>query len=115
MPALPPAPCMLAGALQLDGMRPQQRAAATAAAAAINALQQPQQPAAPVPVLLKGAGAVHRVSPSSSITAATLEAVLELAMAVSTTADALNAAAVTAVVPLLRVAADPAVAAASKG
>jgi hypothetical protein len=88
---------MLAGALQLDGARPQQRAAATAAAVAITALQQPQLAA---PVLLEAAGAVHHVSPSSSSssTAAALDAVSELSMALSSEADAAHAAAVATVV-----------------
>jgi hypothetical protein len=113
---------MLAGALQLDSARPQQRAAATAAAVAITTIQQQQQLAAPV--LLEAAGAVHPVAPSSSsssssssntTTAAALDAVSELAMALSSEApDAAHAATVAAVVPLLRVAADPAVAAAIK-
>ena len=101
---------MPAGALQLDGARPQQRAAANAAAAAITAVQQPQQPAAPAPVLLEAARAAQ---PPISMTAA-LDPVSDLSMALSSEADAAHAAAVAAVVPLLRVAADPAVAAAIK-
>ena len=101
---------MPAGALQLDGARPQQRAAASAAAAAITAVQQPQQPAAPAPVLLEAARAAQ---PPISMTAA-LDPVSDLSMALSSEADAAHAAAVAAVVPLLRVAADPAVAAAIK-
>lgn len=109
------------GALELDGAMPQQRAAATAAAAAINALQQ-RQPAAPVtsaPVLLEPAAVVGPFSaPSSSSSnapssTAALDAVSELAMALSDQADAAHAAAVATVVPLLRLA-EAAVAAAVK-
>ena len=66
---------MPAGALQLDGARPQQRAAASAAAAAITAVQQPQQPAAPV--LLEAARAAQ---PPISMAAA-MDPVSDLSMA----------------------------------
>lgn len=96
-----------ASTLQLDGARPQQHAAASAAAAAITAVQQPQQPAAPAPVLLEAARVAQ---PPIGMTAA-LDPVSDLSMALSSEADAV---AVADVVPLLRVAADPAVAAAIK-
>jgi hypothetical protein len=100
-------PCMLPGALQLDGARPQPRAAASAAAIAITALQ--QQPL----VLEPAAVTRHPSAPSSISVAAALEAVSDLAMALSGEADAAHAAATAAVVPLLRLA-EPAVAAAIK-
>jgi hypothetical protein len=90
-------PCTLAGALQLDGARPQPRVAASVAVVAITALQQQHQQQ---PVLEPAAVAGQLDAPSST-TAAALDAVSYLAMALSGEADAAHAAAAAAVVPVV--------------
>jgi hypothetical protein len=81
---------LVAGALQLDG--------------AITAQQQQQQPpGAPVSAGTAAQPAISRIT-------AALDAVSDLSMALSSEADAAHAAAAAAVIPLLRLGADPAVA-----